>query len=131
MFPANETGELIRRTLANKSWFDTISSTWVHLFWKQFLAVAGVTLVAGLVGFSGASVLFYVLHYFSPLHVMCCLLLHENHRTKSAKTSVAEQLELQKNLEQGKSFGRGCTGYKSCGRRFGRGHPPSKYRRMR
>lgn len=106
VFPANETGELIRRTLANKSWFDTISSTWVHLsFWKQFLAVAGVTLVAGLVGLlAGASVLFLCSALFLSIACHVLFVAHENHRTKSAKTSVAEQLELQKNLEQGKEL---------------------------
>lgn len=105
-FPANETGELMRRTLANKSWFDKISSSWVGLsFWKQFLAVSGATLVAGLVGLlASASVLFLCSALILSITCHVMFVAHENHRTKSAKTSAKEHLELQKDLEKGKEL---------------------------
>lgn len=106
VFPANETGELMRRTLANKSWFDKISSFWVGLsFWKQFLAVAGVTLVSGLVGLlASASALFLCSALLLSITFHVLFVAHENHRTKNAKTSAREHLELQKDLEKGKEL---------------------------
>lgn len=100
-YPENESGELIRRALAHKSWFDEISSSWMGFsIWRKAAVVAGVVLGASLIGlFVGASIVFALsaLCFMSGAHVL--LVAHENHRVSTAELFATEAIELNKDLE--------------------------------
>lgn len=100
-YSENESGELIRRALAHKSWFDEISSSWMEFsIWRKAAVVAGVVLGASLIGlFVGAAIVFALsaLCFMFGAHVL--LVAHENHRVSTAELFAIEAIELNKNLE--------------------------------
>lgn len=100
-YSENESGELIRRALAHKSWFDEISSRWMELsIWRKAAVVAGVVLGASLIGlFVGAAIVFALSALFLIFGVHVLLMAHENHRVSTAELFATEAIELNKDLE--------------------------------
>ena len=50
-YPANESGDIMRRAMANNSWFDQISSSWEsRSFWNKAATLIGLTLFSGVIG---------------------------------------------------------------------------------
>lgn len=93
--------ELIRRHLSQKSWFDTMTSSWVELpFWHQVLSVAAVVLVGGLLGLIAHAPLICALGALSVFmisHVLC--VAHEHSRWNRAVLVATEATALCHDLE--------------------------------
>lgn len=105
-FPDNESGNLMRRMLAEQSPFDTISSSWVKLsFGYKFLAITLMVLTGGLIGIAlSASVICALSALFIGVSAHLLFVAHEHHRRKVAKTMAEEATMLNKDLESQQEF---------------------------
>jgi len=105
-YPENESGELMRRALAHKSWFDLLSSKWVEQsFSVKMTVLAGVALFSISVGlWVGIPVLLTLssLFVFAGAHVL--LVAHEHQRIERAKIFAEEAIELNEDLEASKKL---------------------------
>lgn len=102
--PPNESGELIRRYLAYKNWYDQISTLWVEQsFWKKGTIILGVSLFSGLIGLVvGVPTLFALSALFISLVVHTLFVANESHRWNGAMLFSAEAIALNKELEASK-----------------------------
>ena len=100
-YPLDESGELMRRNLAHKSWFDEIASSWVEQsFWVKITVVTGVSLFSALAGLMiGASMVLAISAVFFSLLAHALFVAHEQHRWEGAKISAAEAVSLQQALD--------------------------------
>jgi len=99
--PSDAAGELIKRQIANKSWFDEITDWWVKkpAFEKVSLLIAS-TLLSGFVGLLiGASTLFTLTAAFFSLCTHALFLSHEEHRWAAAYLTAAETISLNGQLK--------------------------------
>lgn len=105
-YPDNEAGELMRRSMEAKSWFDSLSSTWVEqYFWLQSVVVVGAILGMGLIGwFVGAPVIFALAASFTCIVTHVLLVSHVHHRLNSAQLLSKEALFLNEDLEVSKEL---------------------------
>lgn len=104
--PNDASGELMRRTLAKKSWFDELSSSWVERsFWTKMQVVLGSSLAAGIVGlFVGAPMLLSFTALFLVVSVHVLLVSHEHHRQQTVKLMARETIELNQELTKEQQF---------------------------
>lgn len=102
----NESGEIIRRSLMNKSWFDKISSTWVEQpFWIKLLVFTGSALLSGLIGlWIGSPILLALSTLFIEIVIHMLFVAHEHHRIEHAKIFAAEAIELNEDLRTSKDL---------------------------
>lgn len=100
-FPENESGDIIHRVLANKSWFDKISSGWVEQPFTDKLSIfAGAALLPMLVGLLvGAPMLLTSFSLFILGVVHVSLVAHEHHRIEQATLFSEETIALNKDLK--------------------------------
>lgn len=110
-FPADESGELIHRYMARKSWFDNTSSGWVEQpFLIKTAYIAGISLTSALFGLLvNASVLFGLSALFISLVVHSLLISHERNRLDGAIIFAKETLALNKQLNESQDFFKGAT----------------------
>lgn len=110
-FPDNEAGDLMRRYMARKSWFDEISSNWCErgFFNKLFYSLCTV-LIGGLIGVVlGAPTIIAI-----SIAVLICLahtflIAHEKNRRAGAKIFAEESLGLSEILQDSTSFFKSAT----------------------
>ncbi len=105
-FPDNESGNLMRRMLAEQSLFDTISSSWVKLsFGYKLLAITLMALTGGLIGIAlSAPVICALSVLFISVSAHLLFVAHEHHRRNVAKIMAEEATVLNKDLEAQKEF---------------------------
>ncbi|CAM4457470.1 MAG: hypothetical protein LEGION0403_FIIPPAGN_02330 [Legionella sp.] len=98
--PDDASGELMRRTLAKKSWFDEICSGWVEKsLWFKLQAVLGISFAAGVVGiFVGASMLLALTALFITVSAHILMVSHEHHRYQAVTLMAKETIELNQAL---------------------------------
>lgn len=99
-YPSGEPGALMRRQMAQKSWFDKITSWWVgRSFFVKLAAIAGLTLVSGLFGvLIDASLLFSLSTLIISLIVHKLFTSHEENRRQATQISAQESIALVTNL---------------------------------
>lgn len=94
--PADEASELMRRQIAQKSWFDKITSWWVgRPFFVKLVLLAGLALVPGLVG---APPLLSLSIIIFSIVIDKLFTLHEENRIRAAQISTQEAATLITNL---------------------------------
>lgn len=100
-YPGNEAGELIRRQMAQKSWFDEISSWWVgRSFIGKVAYIGGFALAVGLLGLLlNASLLLSAVALFLSLAIHKLFSLHEQKRREAANLLAQESIDLIANLQ--------------------------------
>lgn len=101
VFSDDAAGKLMRRMLAEKSLFDTVSSSWVGLtFWNKVFAVFGITLAAALIGIAlSAPVVCALSMFFVCIGTHVLFASHESHRRTTAKLMAEELIIVQGDLE--------------------------------
>ncbi len=106
IFSENEAGNLMRRTLAQKSLIDTLSSGWVELStWRKVFIVTGTTLIMGLIGIFASAPLFCALSaLFICISAHILFVSHEAHRWDAAKLMAEETIALNKELKANKEL---------------------------
>ena len=99
--PEDEAGELMRRTLAQKSWFDALSSAWVDQpFWIKCVVVGGMTLAAGVIGLLlNIPVLLMCIVCAVSVSTHSLFVAHERQRINSAKIITQEAIALTQDLK--------------------------------
>lgn len=110
-FPDNEAGDLMRRYMDRKSWFDAICSNWCErgFFNKLFYSLSTV-LTAGLIGvILGAPMIIAI-----SVAVLICLahtflIAHEKNRRAGAKIFAEESLGLSEILQESTNFFKSAT----------------------
>jgi methyl-accepting chemotaxis protein len=110
-FPDNEAGDLMRRYMARKSWFDEISSNWCErgFFNKLFYSLSTV-LIGSLIGvIFGAPTIIAI-----SVAVLICfahtfLIAHEKNRRAGAKIFAEESLGLSEILQDSTNFFKTAT----------------------
>ncbi len=110
-FPDNEAGELMRRYMARKSWFDAISSSWCEqgFFNKLFYSIITV-LIGGVIGVVlGAPTIFSILAAVLICVAHTFLIAHEKNRRAGAKIFAEESLALSEILEESTNFFKSAT----------------------
>ena len=110
-FPDNEAGDLMRRYMARKSWFDEISSNWCERgFFNKLFYSLGAVLIGGLIGVVlgaptiiaiSAGVLICLTHTF--------LIAHEKNRRAGARIFAEESLGLSEILQDSTNFFKSAT----------------------
>ncbi len=105
-YPPDEAGELMRRYMAKKSWFDKITSGWCEQsFWSKITYAAGFILVAGLVGLlAGASFLFVLTAVALTIITHTLFAAHERNRWEGARIFAAESIALNASLKKSEEF---------------------------
>ncbi len=105
-FSNDASGELMRRMLTQKSFFDEVSASWVGLkFWNKAFAVLGFMLVGGLIGIAlSAPVICALSVLFVCIGTHLLFVSHEHHRRTAAKLMVEELIIVQENLEAQRDF---------------------------
>lgn len=105
-YPADEAGELMKRNMAQMSWFDKISADW----YRQSIIIksayiVGFTLVAGFIGFFTGTALFLELSVLIIGAVSHKLLVsHEQKRQERARVTAQESIALRETLMRQKVF---------------------------
>lgn len=99
--PEDEAGELMRRTLAQKSWFDTLTSGWVEQpFWIKCAVISGVTIIAGVIGlWFGISLLLMSLVGIAACGIHTLFVAHEHQRRHNAHMMAQEAIALNQDLK--------------------------------
>lgn len=110
-FPDNEAGDLMRRYMARKSWFDEISSNWCErgFFNKLFYSLSTV-LIGGLIGVVlGAPTIIAILVavLISLGHTL--LITHEINRRAGAKIFAEESIGLSEILQDSTNLFKSAT----------------------
>lgn len=99
-YTEDESGEYLRRAMAKRSLFDSISMAWVELpIYAKLLLVTGTSLVAGIIGLWVSAPVLLALTAFTiciGLHLM--FVAQEHQRRKFAKTMAQEAVELNQEL---------------------------------
>jgi methyl-accepting chemotaxis protein len=110
-YPPDEAGELMRRYMAKKSWFDTISGWWCERsFFTKTVIITGLTLVAAGIGFLIGAVLGLTLSTAILSFIAHKLLMsHEHHRREKGKIIVAEAVALTVELKASQDFFKKAT----------------------
>lgn len=105
-YPPDEAGELMRRYMAKKSWFDKITSGWCEQpFWVKITSAAGFVLVAGLVGLLvGASFLLALTAVAVTIITHTLFAAHEKNRWEGARIFAAESIALNASLKKSEEF---------------------------
>ena len=98
--PEDEAGELMRRTLAQKSWFDKLTSSWVEQpFWVKCTVITGVILIAGVIGlWFSVSLLLMTLVGITALGIHTLFVAHEHQRRQNALMMAQEAIALNQDL---------------------------------
>ncbi|MFT4059260.1 MAG: hypothetical protein QM652_06910 [Legionella sp.] len=98
--PENTSGELMRRTLNKKSWFDALCANWVEkTFWFKLKAGATLIIFASLLGILiGAPFLMAFFSAFGSVAAHFLIMAHEHHRYETAKCMAQEAIALNKDL---------------------------------
>lgn len=101
-FPQNEVGDLMRRYIARKSWFDTISSKWCELgFLSKFASATTAILFAGVIGVvAGAPIIISVTTALFICLTHFLFIAHEKNRRAGAKIFAEESIELSQILQE-------------------------------
>jgi len=105
-YPSDEAGELMRRYMSDKSWFEKLSSRWKR---NPFILKVVYIFLLSVVGY------FLGLLINIPLILACCialvsiithklLLAHENNRWKKAQIFAAESIALNNQLSETQVF---------------------------
>lgn len=104
--PDNEAGELMRRYLAKKGWFDEISWYWCDLsFINRLIISVGIVLSSGLVGLIlGGPTIISVLSAILISLTHTLLVAHEHHRRECALIFGEEALALNEILKESIKF---------------------------
>lgn len=99
-YPNDEVNLLIKRFMANRSWFDSISADWTEKpFTSKIANIGGAMLIAGLVGLWVNAVLLSILVTSILVFSLHSLLIaHWSHRTHSALIFAAETEALAANF---------------------------------
>lgn len=110
-YPPEEAGELMRRYMAKKSWFDNISAWWCERsFLVKTALVVSVTLVAAGIGLlAGAALAFTISTMILSIIVHKLLISHEHHRREGGKVIVAEAIALTVELKISQDFFKKAT----------------------
>jgi len=97
----NESGEILRRALSSKSWFDKLSSGWVEQpFWVKLLVISVVVLLS-----IGVGLLAGIPYVLAPIALTLLVIMHvlfvahEHNRVEKAKILAAEAVAIIKDLE--------------------------------
>lgn len=100
-YPADEAGQQVKRQLAQKSWFDKITSEWVQRsFFKKFTSITSATMVAAILGMLiGAPVLSSIAMLVISISVHKLFVMHENSRYERALFSAKELIAKGKELD--------------------------------
>jgi hypothetical protein len=112
--PSHESGQLMRRVLAHKSWFDQISSLWVgQSFWMKLVCFLGLSLFAGLAGLVVGGLIVPIVLAVSVLLVSIvlhiALVFHEKKRHEGAKIFAEQAIALNQALEASGLFFKGAA----------------------
>ncbi len=99
-YPPDEAGELMRRYMANKSWFDKISSGWNgQSFLLKTVYFALLTIGSGFAGLLvGSSLILAISATLVYIIVHKLLVSHEANRWEGARIFAAESIALNTNL---------------------------------
>lgn len=99
-YPPDEAGELMRRYMANKSWFDKISSGWNgQFFLLKAVYISLFTLGFGFAGLLlGSSLIWAVSAAIISIITHKLLISHEANRWEGARIFAAESIALNTNL---------------------------------
>lgn len=105
-YPSDEAGELMKRYMERKNWFDKISSWWVELpLTVKISYLTGFTLLCGLTGvFFGAPTLMIFVGGFLSIAAHKLFVSNEQERYAGAKILAAETIILNKTLSQSQSL---------------------------
>lgn len=100
-YPVDEAGELIRRQIANKSWFDEITHWWARKSaFEKISNITAITIVSGFIGlFIGVPTLFALTAAFFSLGAHALILSHEEHRRAAAFLAAQETISLNNQLK--------------------------------
>jgi len=103
-FTQDESGELMRRYMANQNWFDKISYIWTNQsFFQKTIYIIGITLLAGFIGlFIGSPIILAVFIGFIALTFHSLLVGHEQNRQANAKLFASEAITLNAELRESK-----------------------------
>lgn len=106
VYSADEAGEMMRRILAQKNWFDSFSTAWVEKpFLVKSLVVSGICLSFGLIGWAvGAATILPLTAFFVCAATHCLLVAHYHQRIMNARIIVAEIIALTAELNISKQF---------------------------
>jgi hypothetical protein len=99
-YPPDEAGELMRRYMANKSWFDKISSGWNgQSFLLKTVYFALLTIGSGFAGLLvGSSLILAISSTLVYIIAHKLLVSHETNRWEGARIFAAESIVLNTNL---------------------------------
>lgn len=99
-YPPDEAGELMRRHVANRSWFDEISYAWSNqTFFSKIMYISFFTLSAGVIGsFIGSSLIWSLSAVILSMITHKLLVSHEANRLKAGRIIAADSIELSTNL---------------------------------
>ena len=111
LYPDDESGELMRRYIEYKSWFDRLTSWWVEkpVFEKLSLLIVA-TAVSCVIGLALAAFTVVVISTISISLMLHSLFnVHEQHRHLGAKVFAAEQIASIVDLEACQKFFKGAA----------------------
>ena len=99
-YPPDEAGELIKRQMAKKSWFDKITSWWVERsLFRKISYIAGFSLISGALGtLAGSLLLLSAVAVVLSLSIHKLFSWHEENRREAANISAEESIALGKDL---------------------------------
>lgn len=100
--PDTEAGEVMRRYLGHKSWFDDLSSSWVEMpFYLKAVYIASAISISAVIGvFTGSSMLLAFSALVLTFAANLLLVAHEKQRIEGATSFAEEQLELTRILNE-------------------------------
>lgn len=106
VFSEDESGELIQRHMARKSWFDKISSWWVESpFLVKTGLIVGFSLFSSLIGlFASAPLLFALSAMFVSFVFNTLFVCHEHSRREAAKKFAEASIVLNAELKESELF---------------------------
>ena len=111
LYPKDESGELMRRYIEYKSWFDRLTSWWVTKPVSEklsfFILAATLSSVIGLALAALTLVVITTMSISLMLHSL--FYTHEQHRHLGAKVFAAEQIASIIDLEASQNFFKGAT----------------------
>ncbi|KTC66340.1 Uncharacterised protein (plasmid) [Legionella adelaidensis] len=99
--PNDESGELIKRYLMHKSWFDKLTSSWVDKpIFEKLVYLVGAILLSALIGVVvGATTVLVLTTVALSLLIHGLFYTHEQHRHLGAKIFAAEELAAIEDLK--------------------------------
>lgn len=105
-YPQDESGELMRRYMTHKSWFDKLSSAWVEKsVFEKAGYLAGSILLSGFIGIIvGEAALFMFSAVCLTLITHGLFVAHEQHRHLGAKIFAAEEIAAIQDLKASELF---------------------------